>query len=103
MGSRKNLNEYNIHTVFELNEEMYTAIQISKVVNRSRKVIMSLVKNPENCEKKKSSERPQSLITRRQITKSVGVNTNVKNVRMSYFIQMRVVNAKKVRSKRNLG
>lgn len=66
-------------------------------MNRSRKIIINLLKNPENYGKKKSSGRPRSLNARerreklraashskmpaRQIAQSVGVDTNIKNVR----------------------
>ncbi|XP_076657166.1 uncharacterized protein LOC143361560 [Halictus rubicundus] len=97
MGRGERLNERQIHTILKLSEEPYSVTKISKVVNRSRKVIINLLKNPENHGKKKGSGRPQSLTARQkhailrtvsnssmtalQIAESVGVNTNVKNVR----------------------
>ena len=50
MGRAKRLHANEIHTILTLKEEQYSIAQISKVINRSRKAVMNLLKNPDNYE-----------------------------------------------------
>ena len=46
MGRGKKLSACEVHTILKLKDEQYSVAQISKVINRSCKVIMNSLKDP---------------------------------------------------------
>ncbi|CAD1475991.1 unnamed protein product, partial [Heterotrigona itama] len=97
MGRGKRLNPTEIQVILKLNEQHCSVTKIAKTVNRSRKVITNLLKDPDNYGRRKSCGRPQCLtardkraiirlasnstLTARQIAEEAGITTNVRNVR----------------------
>lgn len=97
MGRGNKLNESEIRKIIELKNQNLNVSQIAKIVNRSRKVVYNLLKDPENYGKKKSSGRPPTLsernkraiiriasnsaLTSREIACQAGVTANIRSVR----------------------
>ena len=86
-----------VHAILKLNEERYSVTKVAKLINKSRKVIVNLLKDSNNYEKRKSCGRSRWLTARdkralirvtsnssstaREIAKKAGVTTKVGNVR----------------------
>jgi transposase len=96
MGRGKKLTDSEIHSILLLSKENFSVSKIARIVNRSRKVIINLLRNPQTYGKKKRPGRPTALtvrekrailrvasnasLTARQIAEACGIKTNIRNV-----------------------
>lgn len=64
MRKAKVLDRSEIDRILLLSSEKYSITKIAKLVNRSRKVVRNLLKDPKNYGKKKSTGRPRATIER---------------------------------------
>lgn len=114
MPRGKKLNRTEIDMILRLRDRGPNISQIASIVNRSRKVIRNLLKDPENYSRKISGDRPKaisnrerrallrcasnSMATARQIAQQVGCKAHVRTVRrllqQAPHIQRRKVLAK---------
>ena len=61
MGRGEKLHPTETHAILKLNKERYSVTKIAKIVKRSLKVTINLLKDFDNCGKSKSRERSLCL------------------------------------------
>ena len=64
MSSERKFNSAEIHAMLKLNEQHYSETKISEIINKSGKVIVNLLQDPDNYAERKSCGRLQCLTAR---------------------------------------
>ena len=81
MDRARKLTPAEIHTILKLNEEHCSVTKTARTVNRSRKAMESVLKDPDNYEERKSCGRPQLTTRDKRAIIRIALNSSFKTNR----------------------